>query len=176
MSHGNGGGPVAIVDQGIDERPMPTIRLATIEDFPAVVDGIEAMRNDTMWRHVAFQPDRVAAMKWLHGRLSTDGRYRLVVAEGPDGLVGLSGGRLAPPEFIPSILIVWEFAWWVHPTYRNSGVGWKMWSEIMHWARDQGAIGAVYGKSVCVPDIKVPRVFEKQIFMPLTKTAWQETT
>lgn len=154
------------------ERPIVQvmIRLATEADLPACVDSIVAMRADTIWEHIDFEPDRVHILKTLMADLSTP-LHRLVVAEIDGQIIGICGGALTTAKFIPDVLVVQEWAWWVTPEYRHvtPSIGWRMWMDLTAWAREQGAIAGIYGKARKLHDLRVSTPFETMIWFPLRR-------
>ena len=147
-----------------------TIRLAVETDLPQVVDGIEAIRHGTLWEHLVPEPNRLHILRWLMHTLTNDPTHALFVADLDETIIGLVGGNLVTEYFVPDMLFLYEWAWWVKPEARGDGIGWRLWKALMGWAKERGASGAIYAKSIKVPDLTRPHAFEKRVWMPLEES------
>ena len=107
------------------------IRLATLEDLPGVVDAIVALREETIWKHVAFEPNRPHILTWLMHTLSTQPNHALYVAVTETGVVGIAGGELVTEYFVPDVLVLHEWGWWVDRAHRGRGLAWRLWTALM---------------------------------------------
>jgi GNAT superfamily N-acetyltransferase len=143
------------------------IRLAGPQDLPDVADGIVALRGETVWKHLNFEPNRDYILGWLWQTLSTDGNHALFVAEQDGAITGFIGGQLTTEYFVPDKPMLTEWAWYVKPASRGTRLGWQLWQELMAWARARGAVAAVRTKALPVADLTRPRPFEQRIWMSL---------
>lgn len=121
-----------------------TIRLASIEDLPAVVESLLVFFAETPWAVLEPNPDREYIAQWL---ISLDHKSQLFIAEDQGQIVGLCAGTVVQFPMIAHLSYLWEWAWWVAPEYRHTGLGRRLWTQLTEWSRTQGATGAVYSRA-----------------------------
>lgn len=127
---------------------LARIRLATFNDIPVVLEMMMAMREETFWRDVSFEPNPAAVGVWLMHTLTRDPHYRLIVAEIEGRLVGLCMGQLAANPLVPDVPYIYEIALYLLPEYRGRKIAHDMWQEIISWGRQRGAKAAAYSKPI----------------------------
>ena len=123
-----------------------TIRLAEPRDLEAVAALAVKMRDETHWKDVQFTPNPEAAAIWMLAVLSMSPDYMLYVAEDYGKIVGFCLGILTAHPFVASVPIVAELGWYVLPEYRQTGIGWRLWEEVVAWGNQLGAKAASYHK------------------------------
>ena len=70
-------------------------------------------------------------------------------------LVGFAGAVMITHRFMPTALVMQEWALYLMPRYRGIGYGKELWNDLVRWAHDHGAYGAVYGKMRGMADGRV---------------------
>ena len=132
-----------------------TIRAATIEDMPKVVACLWLFFLESPWKAVCPEPDPVYAGGWVLERLVHDPQSQLFVADSDGEIVGLAGGTVLPWPMLAHRSYLWEWAWWVVPELRQSGVAEQLWTHLTHWAKDRGAAMASRGRVKAMTDGKI---------------------
>ena len=124
------------------------IRLATPQDLDAVYDLALAMRQETHWKDVVFEPDRQTTVWTLMLTLATSPNHVLYVAEEGERIVGFCLGVVMANIFVPQVPFVAELGWFVEPSYRHLGLGAKLWRHVIAWGRQHGAKASMYSKPI----------------------------
>ena len=122
-----------------------TIRPARLEDLPEVTACIIALRQETLWKDVPFTPNPVYILGWLLEALMNP-VHQLFIAEADGEIIGACGGELLTPRFIPDVLYVQEWLWYVKPAHRENFVKIQLLLRLYRWAKQQGAKGGVAGR------------------------------
>ena len=121
------------------------IRPAIIKDLAAIFAMGQALRQESMWGMIPIEPNE----SYAHVQLLTilqNPKERLVVAVDDEKIVGFAGGLLITHRFMPNAPVMQEWALYLMPRYRGIGYGKALWGDLVKWAHDVGAYGAVYGR------------------------------
>jgi N-acetylglutamate synthase-like GNAT family acetyltransferase len=119
--------------------PTPTprstvIREATLEDIPEVVQMVVDFADSTKSRQkFEVNPERVDS--FVREVINNSDGHVLVLEENGN-LVGMIGIFIYPHQYSGE-RVATEFAWWVTPEARESGV--KLLRKAESWAREKGA-------------------------------------
>ena len=132
-----------------------TIRAATMEDMPKVVACQWLFFLESPWRAVCPEPDPLYAGGWMLDRLIHDPKSQLFVAECDGELIGIAGGSVLAWPMVDKFHYLWEWALWVEPSQRGSGMAEQLWTELTTWAHTQGAQMAARGRVKTLPDGKI---------------------
>jgi len=122
-----------------------TIRLANVEDLGVVAELIVALRQETIWKTVAFTPDVLEIEYGLLIALCQP-QHRLWVAEDDGAIIGMCGVEVTTQRFIPTVPYLQEWALWVAPSHRRTGLAGQLWRRACRWGKEVGAHGAVRGR------------------------------
>jgi GNAT superfamily N-acetyltransferase len=110
-----------------------SVREATREDLPAVVDAVEELLVELGGK----RPSR-AEMETEVGALLEDGALgTLLVAEGDGALVGMLGASWQRAIHVPGRYATIQDLW-VHPEWRSRGIGAELVEALAAIAREQG--------------------------------------
>ena len=124
------------------------IRLATPHDLDAVFNLAVAMRQETHWRDVEFEPDRDTTVWTLMCTLATSPHHVLYVAVMEERVVGFCLGVVMANIFVPQVPFVAELGWFVEPDYRHLGTGMQLWKRVVSWGVEHGVKASIYSKPI----------------------------
>ncbi len=113
---------------------MTTLRLATRDDLPALLDMARAFHAASEHRHVPFCPESTAA--------TADALFKMgfaLVAEADGVPVGMIGVAISPVLFNVRHTIALEAMWWVEPEWRKSGAAAALIAAAEREAKKRGA-------------------------------------
>lgn len=127
------GGPASVPPEGClirslaahEWREYRDVRLHALKESPDAFGSLWELERD--------RPDEEWRRRVESGVRSSENLP--LVAEGDSGLVGLAWGRIDPAE--PETAHVYQM--WVAPADRGRGLGSRLLSEIVQWARASGA-------------------------------------
>lgn len=122
-----------------------TVRVATVEDLPAIVRMAARFRRETAYAgHVDEDVDQLEKLtRFLveHGVVfvADTHTYSDQVKERERNLVGMLGAMVVA-NVVDNVLTGTEVAWWVDPEYRGRGTaGVRLLAAVEAWAVTQGA-------------------------------------
>lgn len=120
------------------------VREATLLDIPTCAVQIEALRQESWWKHVPVKTNvEYGITKLAQAILGLNGTHLLVVEV--DGLiVGVCYAGLDHYVFLPEVTYLVEGALYLLPEYRGSRIGAKLWQAMCAWGKAQGAVGGMY--------------------------------
>lgn len=117
------------------------VRTATVDELPAIV--AMGARFYATTAYGALAPYCPASAQTLGRMLIEQGV--LLVAEAPQGLVGMVGLALAPFMFNHAKRSAHEVMWWVDPDARDTGAGIALLRAIEPACRAAGAVAIQMG-------------------------------
>ncbi len=109
----------------------PTIRLATVDDIPWLIQELRKFSEFFGTRKSLFPTDDNEA-SYLLERLVESQPF--VIAENGVGPMGFMAGALEPHLFNAEIMTLTELFWWVTPEHRQSRAG----AILFNWFIDLG--------------------------------------
>ena len=121
------------------------LREALPTDIPQLWVLLNALREETVWGTLPFEPNYEHGMALFVERIASNAHCLLVVEDDVQ-LVGFIGGSVDTHPFIPDFPYLMEWAMYVLPECRNRKIGNALWESLKSWGQQHGARGAAYGK------------------------------
>lgn len=121
-----------------------TIRPARVDDLPEVLVCLREFFLESPWGVLKPDVDAEYIATWL---LRLGPESRLLVAVEQEQMIGLCGGSIVDFPMIADLPYLWEWALWVRPEVRQTGIGNKLWGALIEWAKEHGAKGCARGKA-----------------------------
>jgi len=144
-------------------RRIPSVRLATLEDEPAMVRMGVRFLAEGPYPNVAPNPAQVSAV------VGTVIRQGFAAIAETDAIVGMLLGW-STPNPITGLVTVAEVAWWMEPEHRGSRAAVVLFQAFETWARTRDA-GAIH--MIAPAGSTVGHFYERQGYRPL-ETIWEK--
>lgn len=126
-----------------------TVRLATIEDFPAVCSMAREFHSCTEYRHIEF--DEASCFLLFKSALD---QGMCFLSEG-DEITGFIIGMVFGCPLNQMVKMASELAWWVRPAYRKTSAGVKLLKALESSAKENGAVSLTM---ICLESINPEEV------------------
>lgn len=138
---------------------MTKVRLATLEDVPAIVAlGAVMHAESPRFSRFPYSPEKVADVT---ASMLFNTKSIVIVAEHPeDGLVAMFGGFVAE-HYFSTAKYASDAAMFVHPKHRGGSVFPRVLKTFEEWAISQGAIEISPGISTEVDADRTLRLYER---------------
>jgi GNAT superfamily N-acetyltransferase len=139
-----------------------TIREATVDDIPALVDmGLRFLRESSYRAVLAENPDQ---MMRLAIQMVTGEATAILVSETDGGVIVGMFGLVLWPHFISGEMTAGEVFWWVEPSARGAGL--RLWQAGEEWARARGAVCF----DMIAPNDRVGVLYERHGYVSVERT------
>lgn len=108
-----------------------SVRVAKVEDIPAVIDIGQRFHQETVYGQIADLDDETLVER-LSKTIARDGI--VFVAESGGEIVGTAGAIITTPWFNKHQKIALELMWWVNPEARGCGAGSALFDALDNWS------------------------------------------
>lgn len=144
-----------------EERPEvlhPTLRYATLEDIPHLLELGQKLFKGSPMEPMKFDPDKAKAQ--LEKAIIGDKKdFLVLVSYYEDRVVGVLAAYAFTPVFTNQ-RIACEVFWYLEPEFRKGSRGIDMMKAYEYWAKLVGCVVAQYGWLVSSPE-RMPVLYER---------------
>lgn len=138
-----------MISAKVSEKTAPVqlgkivVRRLEERDFASCIHMGARMHEDSPYRVMEYSPERCLEMG---RRALVDPDYLWLVAEQDGGLVGMMGAQCVCPGFSAE-KIAYDIAVYVEPARRGGRAFISLTHAALAWARERGAVMALFGDS-----------------------------
>ena len=139
------------------------IRLATLDDIPALIALGAVMHQESRYRVLPYDEEKV---RGLLSRMIEHEDGLLLVAEKSGEIVGGFAGLIAEHWFSTS-RIATDFALFIHPDHRGGLTAARLLKAFVAWAKEHGAALITAGITTGVHTDATTRLYQSLGFEPV---------
>lgn len=149
----------------VTRRAAPTVREATVDDIPRLVQMGQRFRLET--GYASRIAENTGQMSALSERLIA-GEDGLLLVSDREGIVTGMLGVLVFPHHLSGALVAGELFFWVEPDHRGHGV--RLLKQAETWARANGATAF----HMMAPSPEVERLYQRLGYTVLPEVTYEK--
>lgn len=148
------------------------VREAAFEDIPAYTAMACEFADFSPMASIA-PPDAAGFAEFMLRNMGQPS-IAMWLAEGEDGIAGISAGLIYPVYFSPQTLVAQELWWWVDPMARGSAAGRMLRERIEQWGAENGAKAVIMLALENEQTSTLGRLYRRAGFRPLERSFIKE--